>query len=168
MMTSTVISNFIEQQGFPKASESACSAQFSALSFQPRVLAPVILVALVLQSAPLFLLLSAIQWWNAFVPRANLFDAIYNATLGRQPGRTKLTPAPAPRRFSMGMAASFMLGIGVSLLAGWTVLAIVLQAFLVVALAAVVFGKFCLGSYVFHLLRGKAAFANRTLPWSRA
>ncbi len=33
---------------------------------------------------------------------------------------------------------------------------------------ALIFGKFCLGSYVFHLLRGEAAFANRTLPWVRS
>lgn len=43
-----------------------------------------------------------------------------------------------------------------------------LEKMLVVALAALVFGKFCLGSYVFRLLRGEAAFAKRTLPWVRS
>ena len=37
-----------------------------------------------------------------------------------------------------------------------------------VALGALVFGRFCLGSYLYHLLRGETSFANRTLPWSRA
>jgi hypothetical protein len=37
---------------------------------------------------------------------------------------------------------------------------------LAAALVALFFGKFCLGSYLFHLLRGDAAFANRTLPWA--
>ena len=43
----------------------------------------------------------------------------------------------------------------------------VLQAMLVAAFSLLLFAKFCLGAYVFHLLRGEAAFANRTLPWAR-
>jgi hypothetical protein len=38
----------------------------------------------------------------------------------------------------------------------------------VVALGALVLGRFCLGSYLYHVLRGETTFANRTLPWSRA
>jgi hypothetical protein len=65
------------------------------------------------------------------------------------------------------MAATFMLGIGLSFAwgvngVGWT-----LSGLLAVALAALVFGRFCLGSYLFLVLRGDAAFANRTLPWKR-
>lgn len=164
---STSVSNFVKQQGFSGVPESACGMHYQALSFQPRALAPLILVAILLQSAPLFLALSAVQWWNALLPRWNVFDAIHNATLARRSRSTPLTPAPAPRRFSMGMAATFMLGIGVSLRAGWTVPAVVLQVFLAVALSALVFGRLCLGSYIYHLLRGQADFANRTLPWAR-
>jgi len=64
------------------------------------------------------------------------------------------------------MAATFMLMIGVALLAGWNTLAWILEAILLVALGALIFGAFCLGSYVFHLLSGNGAFARRTLPWS--
>ena len=32
--------------------------------------------------------------------------------------------------------------------------------------AALLFGKFCLGAYVYHLLRGNVALANGTCPWS--
>jgi hypothetical protein len=35
------------------------------------------------------------------------------------------------------------------------------------ALGALVFGGFCLGSFFFHLLSGRLAFARRTLPWAR-
>jgi len=66
------------------------------------------------------------------------------------------------------MAASFMLGIGVSLLRGWQAAAWTLEGLLILALAALILGKFCLGSYIFHLLRGDVAFANRTLPWARS
>jgi hypothetical protein len=43
----------------------------------------------------------------------------------------------------------------------------VFQAFLVVAFSALLFGKFCLGAWVFHVLRGQVAFAKSTLPWAR-
>jgi hypothetical protein len=60
-----------------------------------------------------------------------------------------------------------MLVAGLALLKGWLITAWVIEAFLVVALAALLFGKFCLGSYIFQLLRGRVAFANSTLPWAR-
>lgn len=167
-MVPPTISNFVRQQGFSETPKESCSAHFSALNFQPRVTGPLVLVGILFQFAPIFLVLSAVLWWSALLPRWNPFDAIYNLLLAGRSGRPRLTPAPAPRRFSMGMAASFMLGIGVSLLAGWTALALVLQGFLVVALVALLFGKFCLGSYIFHMLRGEVSFANRTLPWSRS
>jgi hypothetical protein len=55
--------------------------------------------------------------------------------------------------------------IGVSLLAGWKTLAWMLEAILLVALGALIFSSFCLGSFLYHLLTGNAAFAKRTLPW---
>jgi hypothetical protein len=64
------------------------------------------------------------------------------------------------------MAASFRLLAGLSVLSGWMVAAYILEAFLVIAFAALLFGKFCLGAYVYHLLRGRVAFANSTLPWA--
>ena len=39
-------------------------------------------------------------------------------------------------------------------------------AAIVVAIGAVVFGGFCLGAWVFHVLSGHAGFARRTLPWA--
>jgi hypothetical protein len=65
------------------------------------------------------------------------------------------------------MAGTFALAIGVSLLVGWRAAAYVLEGMFVAAVAALVFGGFCLGSFVFHLLRGRVAFAMNTLPWVR-
>jgi hypothetical protein len=65
------------------------------------------------------------------------------------------------------MAGTFALAIGVSLMLRWTMAAIVLQGLLIVAVGALVLGGFCLGSFVFHLLRGRAALAKRSLPWAR-
>jgi hypothetical protein len=66
------------------------------------------------------------------------------------------------------MAAAFMLVVGFALLAGWAITAWIFEALLVIAFAALLFGKFCLGAYVYHVLRGQSAFANATLPWRRS
>jgi Domain of unknown function (DUF4395) len=159
--------NFVKQQGFEDASSRTCDFQYPALMFQPRVIGVLAVAGVLLQSAPLFLTLSIILWWSALVPSLNPFDVLYNHLVAARKGLPRLTPAPAPRRFSQGMAATFMLAIGASLLAGWTTLAWVLEAVLLASLGALVFGRFCLGSFIFHLLTGNVAFARRTLPWAR-
>jgi hypothetical protein len=159
--------NFILQQGLEEPSPELCPVQYSALQFQPRVVGAVLLVGVGLQSATVFLALSALLWWSALLHRWNPFDALYNRAFGARPGVVSLRPAPAPRRFAQGMAGTFALAIGVSLLGGWRAAAYVLEGVFVAAVAALVFGGFCFGSFVFHLLRGRAAFARKTLPWVR-
>jgi hypothetical protein len=159
--------NFILQQGLTPAEGTGCPVQSRALLFQPRLVGPLVLVGVFLQSPALFLGLGAVLWWSALLPAWNPFDAVYNATLGRRSGAARLSPALAPRRFSQGMAGSFGLAVGAALVAGWSGAAWVLQALFVVAAAAIGLGKFCLGSFVYHLLCGRADFALRTLPWSR-
>jgi hypothetical protein len=159
--------NFVEQQGFKSPNGPTCGVQYTALMFQPRLLGVFVVTGLIFQSGLLFLILSAILWWNVFVPALNPFDAVYNRFIAGLKGVQRLTPAPGPRRFAQGMAGTFMLCIGLFLLLKWQILARIFESLLVVALTALIFGKFCLGSYVFHLFRGNAAFANRTLPWAR-
>ena len=163
----TLKRNFILQQGLGEPTAAGCPLQYSALLFQPRVVGVVVLLGIILQEAWVFLTLAGILWWSALVPSRNPFDLLYNRTFARRPGRFALSPAPGPRRFAQGMAGTFALAIGISLLLGWTVTAVVLQVFLVAAILALVFGGFCSGSFVFHLLRGRAALAKRTLPWVR-
>ncbi len=159
--------NFVLQQGVPDVRAEGCDLRFSALMFQPRVIGIIVLVALILQSWALFLALSIILWWNVFLPQYNPFDKIYNHFIARPRGLQQLDRAPAPRRFAQGMAATFMLGIALSLMFGWRWAVWIIEAFLVLALALLNFGRFCLGSYIYHLSRGSARFANETLPWSR-
>ncbi len=159
--------NFVKQQGFEGASATACDLQYPALMFQPRAIGVLVVAGVLLQAPVLFLTLSALLWWNALVPALNPFDRLYNSLIAARKQLPPLTAAPAPRRFSQGMAATFMLAIGLSLLAGWHMLAWVLEGLLVLALGALIFGAFCLGSFMFHLLTGNGAFARRTLPWAR-
>ncbi len=159
--------NFILQQGFSEPPSASCPLQYSALLFQPRVVGLVVLFAVILQEPYVFLALAAILWWSSAFPRLNPFDALYNWLRSRRPDGVALSPAPGPRRFAQGMAGTFAAAIGVSLLMEWQRTAIVLQGFLIVAVAALVFGGFCLGSFIFHLVRGRLSFALRTLPWAR-
>ena len=158
---------FVRQQGFGDASAAGCAYQYPALMFQPRLLAAVVFLAILLQSAPIFLALGAILWWNALIPRGNPFDALYNRAIAAPRNVPPLTPAPAPRRFAQGMAGTFLVAAGLALLAARPGLAWIFEGLVAVALGALVLGRFCLGSYLYHLLRGETTFANRTLPWSR-
>lgn len=168
VVRSGVDRNFILQQGLEAPAGKDCHKLSSALLFQPRIIGPLVLLGILLQSPKVFLPLGAVLWWSALFPRLNPFDAFYNATLGARPGAARLQPALAPRRFSQGMAGTFGLAIGAALMGQAQTLAYVLQVFFLVAATAIGLGKFCLGSFIFHLIRGRAAFALRTLPWARS
>ena len=159
--------NFIRQQGFARTEGSDSGPRFGALMFQPRIMAVLVVIGLALQAWPLFLILSILSWWNVLTPALNPFDLLYNRLVAGPRRLPQLTPAPGPRRFAQGMAGTFMLAVAVLLLMHWYVAAAIVEVMLVGALASLIFGKFCLGSYIFHLVRGQTAFANRTLPWAR-
>jgi hypothetical protein len=159
--------NFVRQQGFWDASSATCDYQYPALMWQPRAIGSLVLLGLVLQAWPYFLVLCALLWWNAAVPRLNPFDALYNYLVARPRGLPRLGPAPSPRRFAQAMAGSFMLAIGLALFFGSRSLAWALEAVLLAALGALILGRFCLGSYLFLLFTGQVGLANRTLPWAR-
>ena len=157
--------NFVRQQGFREAPASACSVRYPALMFQPRLTLVLVLTGVVLQEWLFWAGLGLVLSWSAALPRLNPFEALHNAVVARIPGRSPVPPAPGPRRFAMGLAGSLMLVVAAALLAGWPSVAWGVEAFLVVAVLALVFGKFCLGSFLFHHLRGEGRFARRTAPW---
>lgn len=157
----------MRQQGFAEEADLVCDMHFSGLYFQPRIVASLLVIAILLQNPIFFFVLSAILWWNVVVPKWNPFELVYNRMIAAPRGELRLTPAPAPRAFAQGMAVALMLLTGLALHSGWLVPAYILEALLVVAFGALLFGKFCLGAYIFHILRGKISFANGTLPWAR-
>jgi hypothetical protein len=65
------------------------------------------------------------------------------------------------------MAATFAIAIAASMAARLWIVAGVLEALLLLAIAALAFGRFRLGSFVYHLAHGRVAFAMGTLPWGR-
>src|SRR5262249_19425025 len=163
----TAEENFVRQQGFRDVTSTACVHQYPALMWQPRVLGALVVVGIVLQSWLYFIALAALLWWNVLLPRLNPFDASYNFLIAKPKGLPRVGAAPNPRRFAQGMAGAFMLVIGLSLLYGWSALAWGMEGDLVLALGALILGRFCLGSYLFLVLTGQVGLANRTLPWAR-
>jgi hypothetical protein len=163
--TTKVKHNFILQQGLCEPVAGSCPLQYPALQFQPRLVGLWLLLAIILQAQLLFFALAVVLWWSAVAPRLDPFDALYNWIFA-SPRSITLTPAPAPRRFAQFLAGSFALGIGILFILGWRTTALVLEAFFIAAVGALVFGGFCFGSFVFHVLRGRADFAKRTLPWA--
>ncbi len=135
--------------------------------FQPRVIAVVVIAGLILQAWQPFLFLSTILWWNVLIPRLNPFDRLYNRLVAAPKGTPPLPPAAGPRRFAQAMAATSTLGVALSLWFGWTLAALGFEVVVLTALTMLLVGRLCLGSYLFHVLRGQATFANRTLPWVR-
>jgi hypothetical protein len=166
-MATTVEDRFMRQQGFQQEEAGKLRTHFRALLLQPSIVGPAMVIAIILQSRALFFILAAILVWNVAFPRWNPFERFYDWAIGRKKGRATLEPAPAPRRFAQGMAAAFMLAVGLALSFGGRTTAYVFEVFLVVAFTALLGGKFCLGAYVYHLLRGRTDFASATCPWSK-
>jgi Domain of unknown function (DUF4395) len=181
-MGSQAIRNFMKQQGFADEPSSLCDMHFAGLYFQPRIVGSLIVVGILLNvigyrlasgsliddAGALFFVLSAVLWWNVAAPSLNPFEVVYNRVFALPKGRTPLVPAPGPRRFAQAMAAAFTLTVGVALMSGWWITAFVFEGFLVAAFSMLLFGKFCLGAYIFLLLRGQVSLANSTLPWARS
>src|SRR5487761_813677 len=113
-MISRTVRNFMKQQGFVEEPESVCDMHFSGLYFQPRIMGPLVVVAIILQSPVFFFVLSAMLWWNVAFPKWNPFGMFYNRAIAAPRGKPLLAPSPAPRAFAQGMAAAFMLLAGVA------------------------------------------------------
>jgi hypothetical protein len=160
--------NFILQQGFEEPAPAVCKRQYSALHFQPRTVFVWIVSGILFQSPPVFYVLCAVLWWSALFPKLNPFEALYNLTFrGNRVEAFYLTPAPLPRRTAQAMAGAFALTCGLLIHFGLSAAAYVVEGIFVAAILALILGGFCLGSFVYHVLSGRVAFACLTLPLTR-
>ena len=141
---------FIRQMGFTNVHPD--HRLYEALMFQPRTIAAVVALGIVLQSAWLFVALSGIVWWSTIVPRRNLFDVAYNHLVARLRGVPRIPVAPAPRRFAQAMAATASLTIGVALLSGATMTAWVFEGLFAAGSMAVVVGRVCTPAILYNRL----------------
>ena len=142
---------FILSQGFAEPAPESCGLHFAALQFQPRVIGIIVVGGMILQSVArlpsvaLFVILGIVLCWSALLPALNVFEWAYNLTSPRY----RLTPAPAPRRFAQGLAGGMALAIAAFLYVQWVPAAIVVELLLLAAVAAILFGNFCFGSWLY-------------------
>ncbi len=142
--------DFIREQGF--TTEGCQDGLYAALMFQPRVIAGVVISGVVFQSPWLFLALSTVLWWSALVPGRNPFDAFFNHGMADPMRLAAMPAAPPPRRFAQAMAATFAMSIAMTLFAGASLAAWLLEGVFVAASMSVVVRRFCLPAYVYHLV----------------
>lgn len=142
--------DFIREQGF--TTEGCQEGLYSALMFQPRVITGLVISGAVLQSPWIFLALAAVLWWSAFVPSHNPFDAFFNHAIADPMRRAAIPLAPAPRRFSQAMAGTFALSVAITLFAGASHPAWLLEGVFVAATMSVVVRRLCLPARVYHRL----------------
>jgi hypothetical protein len=142
--------DFIRQQGY--TTEGCRDGLYWALMFQPRVIAGVVIAGVILQSPWLFLALSTVLWWGALVPRHNPFDAFFNRVLANPRRLAAMPAAPPPRQFSQAMAGTFAIGSALTLFAGASHAAWLVEGVFLAGSMSVVVRRFCLPAYVFYLL----------------
>jgi hypothetical protein len=142
--------DFIRQQGF--TTDGCQDGLYSALMFQPRVIAGAVILGVVLQSPWLFLALSAALWWGALVPRHNPFDAFFNRVIADPTRLAAIPVAPPPRRFSQAAAGMVALTIAVTLLTGESHAAWLIEGVFVAGSMSVVVRRLCLPAHLYHLL----------------
>ena len=154
--------SFLDLQGYDIA--QSYDGLYSAAMFQPRVIAGLGAVGIVVQSHWFFLALSAVLFWSAIVPTRNPFDTLSNLLIAYPRGLPVLPTAAAPRRFAMGMAATVALVIGGALLGHALWMAWTFEAMLFGAAMAVVMTRSCAGANLYHALRrrGERAAAPST------
>lgn len=158
--------NFILQQGFEDPAPAIRSVQYSALVFQTKVVLVSIIAGILFRSPAVFAALGALLWWSATFPKLNPFRALYNHTIGTRPGALYLAPSPAPRRAAEAEAGTISLTGALLSYGGFDLAAYVVQVLFLAAAIAVLIGRFCSGSFLYHIVRGNWRFALQTLPWA--
>jgi uncharacterized protein DUF4395 len=141
---------FVRQQGFHDRDTD--EPLFDALMFQPKAIGIVLAIGVLLQNAWLFAVLATVLWWCVLAPAYNVFEMLYNRVIADRRGWPHAAPAPDPRRFAQGLAAMLSALIAAALAAGATVAALAVESLLAAAVLAIVFARFCFGSWAYWRL----------------
>jgi hypothetical protein len=155
--------DFIAQQGVSNPHPASSQAIYTALQFQPRLIGALVLVGAATGRPEFFVALGLIQWWSVAAPRWNPFDLLYNRFLAAR-GGVSLMPAAPPRLFAQAIAGSLSLSIAMMLALGNDQAALLLECVFMLAVAAVVFGRYCPGASLFHALNRRGLLRGRAAP----
>lgn len=143
-------------QGYSHLSDQQKATVDLAQRFKPAICGVVAAAALVTQSAPVAFVSVALGYWGAFLP-GHPADLMYRAMI-KPLGAPDLGEDPVPRRFACGMAGTLLLIGALGYLLGSPVLGTIFVGATVLALAALVFADFCVGSFFYWLLVRRRVF----------
>jgi uncharacterized protein DUF4395 len=151
MASSNAMRSRLMLQGFACDTDPRVAASARWLRFTPALSTLCIIAGAALQSPTvlwIFAIISAIgaAGWN-------VFDALFNALVRDWVHAPRLPPNPAPRRFAMAVAAVWSAGAGWLMAIGLVWAGVAAAGALAVAAATVATTHFCLGSWLYHLLR---------------
>ena len=107
-------------------------------------------------------------WWSALVPNRNPFDAFFNHVMADPMRLAAMPAAPPPRRFSQAVAATFAMSVAITLFAGASRAAWLIEGVFVVGSMSVVVRRVCLPAYVYHLLWSRTPATPRPSRSGRA
>jgi hypothetical protein len=151
MTATATIRARLQLQGFACDSDPSVLANARWLRFTP-ILSTICIIAgtalrspLILWSFALVSVVGAAGW--------HIFDTIFNVLVRRWVHAPPLGPNPAPRRFAMLVAGVWSAAAGGLMSAGYVWEGVVTGAALAVAGALVATTHFCLGSWMYHMLR---------------
>ncbi|MGB7212324.1 MAG: DUF4395 family protein [Gemmatimonadales bacterium] len=157
MLTPEVIRSRLISQGFSCDTDPRIMVNARWLRFTPTLSTICIIIGTALRSP-------TVLWSFAFIAVVGAagwhpFDALFNAIVRRWVHAPRLGPNPAPRRFAMAVAAIWSAAAGWLMSAGLLRAGVVAGGVLSLAAAIVATTHFCLGSWLYHMLRGRTISA---------
>jgi len=162
-MARSAVLNFMKQQGFTPEPPDRATLRFKGLQFQPTIVGSMMLVAILTQSPTIFLLFSALLWLNVLVRRQTVragLQSLCRAT-ARATAAHAGTGAPAIRS---GHGSGVHAGRWADPAPGLEDGVLRLPGAPRRGLRRAPLRKFCLGAYVYHLLKGTSPSPMGPVP----
>lgn len=144
----------LDAQGYVNVDRPTMAEVEPWLRWSPALCAIVMATGTVLASPWILWGLAPFATLGAIFPR-HPFDYIYNLGVRRITGTPPLPPHGAPRRFTCGLAAVWLLATGAAFAADVTVAGYVLGGALTAAATLVATTHFCIPSLIYGLLFGR-------------
>ncbi len=138
-------------QGFACDTDPRVAASARWLRFTPAMSTLCVITGTVLRSPTVLWSFAVIAGLGA--AGWNVFDKLFNAIVRRWVRAAPLPPNPAPRRFAMAVAAAWSAVASALMAIGLNSAGVAAGIALAVAGAAVATTHFCLGSWLYHLMR---------------
>ena len=151
-----MLSSNLDKQGFGYLDAAARSRYRLPLRFTPAVGTVLVGAALAFQSPVGLGVMALVALSGALFPRHMVLDVAWNVVLRHLWHGPTLPATPAPRRFSYALSAVLLADAALSFANGAPVLGSALAGGVVLGGAVLTASLWCLGSWIYRLLRALA------------